>query len=103
MGEDDRLALLPVERVLSGGDGRYTREQVAERAGLDPDVLRRQWRALGFAIPADDVASFADRDVEVAKRGAIHDALEGSFAWSYAGSKKLRGIGEVRLFRCRVQ
>ena len=31
---EDRLALLPLERVLEGEGRRYTREEVAERAGL---------------------------------------------------------------------
>ncbi|MQA76102.1 MAG: adenylate/guanylate cyclase domain-containing protein, partial [Solirubrobacterales bacterium] len=31
---EDRLVLLPVERVLSGGGGRYTAAEIAQRAGL---------------------------------------------------------------------
>ncbi len=64
---ENRLALLPVERML-GGEGRYTADQVAERAGLEPDFLRRQRRAQGLAVPGDEVASFTDRDLEAARR-----------------------------------
>jgi adenylate cyclase len=63
----DRLALLPVDRVLQGAEARYTRAQVAERAGLPLDVLVRLWRELGLAEVADDVVAFGDTDVEAAR------------------------------------
>ena len=66
--EEDRLALLPVERVLSGGEELLTPAEVAERAGVDEDFLRRQWRALGLAGASDDAAVYSERDVEAAKR-----------------------------------
>ncbi len=66
--EEDRLALLPVERVLSGGEERLTAHEVAERAGVDEDFLRRQWRALGLAAADDDAAVYSERDVEAAER-----------------------------------
>ena len=43
---EDRLVLLPVERVLAGSGPRYTREEVAELAGVDAELLAQQWRAL---------------------------------------------------------
>jgi adenylate cyclase len=64
---ENRLVLLPVERVL-GGEGRYTAGEVAERAGLEQDFLRRQRRAQGLAVPGDEIASFTDRDLEAARR-----------------------------------
>src|SRR3982751_2579806 len=45
---EDRLALLPVERVLAGGGTEMlTAGEVAERAGVDPDFIQRQWRGRG--------------------------------------------------------
>ena len=64
---EDRLALLPVERVLGGGEERLTAAEVAERAGIDEEFLRRQWRALGMAA-TDDAAMYSELDVEAAKR-----------------------------------
>jgi adenylate cyclase len=33
---------------------------------------------------------------------AVHDALADDYAWSYAGSRRLKGIdGSVKLYRCR--
>ena len=65
---EDRLALLPVERILSGGDDRLTIDEVAERAGVDRDFIERDWRALGMALAEDDARIYTERDVEAAKR-----------------------------------
>jgi adenylate cyclase len=67
---EDRLALLPVERLLSGGDERLTLDEAAERAEVDKDFLARDWRALGMALPGDDARVFTERDVDAAKRVA---------------------------------
>jgi adenylate cyclase len=68
---EDRLVLLPVERVLAGSGPRYTREEVAELAGVDADLLARQWRALGMPDPEDGEQAFGESDVEAAKRVRI--------------------------------
>jgi adenylate cyclase len=65
---EERLALLPVERFLRGGDERLTPPEVAERAGVDKEFLEREWRALGLALAADDEPAYTERDVEAAKR-----------------------------------
>jgi adenylate cyclase len=63
---DDRLALLPVERVLSG-EGKYTSHEVAERSGLDPEFQDRLWRALGLALADPDKDRiYSDEDVTAA-------------------------------------
>lgn len=63
----ERLALLPVERVLHRDDARYTRVQLAELSGVPLDFLSRLWRALGMADPGDDDVVFGDRDLEAVK------------------------------------
>jgi adenylate cyclase len=73
--EEDRLALLPVERVLEGEGRRYTAAEVAERAGVDEAYLRRNRLALGLPDPAPDERAFTEGDVEAAKRiGALREA-----------------------------
>jgi adenylate cyclase len=73
--EEDRLALLPVERVLEGEGARYTAAEVAERAGVSEDFLRRIRLALGLPDPGPDERAFTDQDVEAAKRiGALREA-----------------------------
>jgi adenylate cyclase len=65
---EHRLALLPVERVLSGGGERLTAAEVSERAGVDKDFLEREWRALGLALSEEDAPAYTGRDVEAAER-----------------------------------
>jgi adenylate cyclase len=68
---EDRLALLPAERVFDSGTERYTAAEVAEKAGLDRDFLLRLRRALGAPIPADDDRVYTDGDIEAAKRAQL--------------------------------
>jgi adenylate cyclase len=59
-----------LESELLGGARRYTRRDVAERAGVPIEQARSLWRALGFADLDDDNVAFTDRDVE-ALRGVV--------------------------------
>ena len=65
---EGRLVLLPVERVLSGDGSRYSREEVSELAGVEAELLAKQWRALGMPEPEDGAKVFSERDVDAAKR-----------------------------------
>jgi adenylate cyclase len=65
---EDRLALLPVERVLSGGGPKYSADDVAEKTGLDVRFLERMWRSLGLAPQPDDEIAYSERDLEAAQR-----------------------------------
>jgi adenylate cyclase len=66
--DEGRLALLPVERVLGGADRNYTPREIAEKAGIDLDFLKRQWRALGMALLDDDESGYGEGDLEAARR-----------------------------------
>jgi adenylate cyclase len=61
---EDRLALLPVERVLGG---RYTAAEVAERTGLPEDVIRRIRGLLGLPVPGASDRVFSDEDIAAAR------------------------------------
>jgi adenylate cyclase len=65
--EENRLVLLPVERVLSGDEQLTTRE-VAERSGLDLETLQRDWQALGLPRSDPDAPMLGEHDVEAAVR-----------------------------------
>jgi adenylate cyclase len=65
---ENRLVLLPVERVFDSGTEHYTVAQVAEKTGLERDFLLRLLRALGAPIPEDDQAVYTEADLEAAKR-----------------------------------
>jgi adenylate cyclase len=66
--EEDRLVLLPVERVFEEGEERYTSAQIAEGAGLEHGFLRRLLQALGAPIPEDEEAVYGEPDLEAARR-----------------------------------
>jgi adenylate cyclase len=53
-----------LERELLGGTRRYSRREVAERAGVGVEHARTLWRALGFADVGDDSVAFTEQDVE---------------------------------------
>lgn len=63
---EERLAMLPVERAL-GGDCHLTAAEVAEKTGIDVDMLLEQRRALGLPQAAGDDRAFNEDDVEAAR------------------------------------
>ena len=65
--QEGRLVLLPLEQALSGDGPLLTRNEVAKRAEVDMDLLRKNWRALGMTEPAESEKAFTERDVEAAK------------------------------------
>jgi adenylate cyclase len=65
---EDRLALLPVERLLRA-DSSYTAREIAEQAGLELEFFREQQRALGLAVPEPDERVYGEPDLEAAKLG----------------------------------
>ena len=69
--EEDRLVLLPVERVFEEGTERYTAQEIAACAGLEHDFLVRLMRALGAPIPADEERVYGEADLEAAKRAKL--------------------------------
>jgi adenylate cyclase len=81
--DEQRLALLPVDRLLSS-DARFTAREVAEKSGLDLEWLQAQRRVLGLAVPDPDERVYGEADLESAKIGSQYrdvglpdeDALE---------------------------
>jgi adenylate cyclase len=66
--EENRLVLLPVERVFEEDTRRYSVSEIAEQSGLEHGFLRRLLQALGAPIPEDDDHVFGEADLEAAKR-----------------------------------
>jgi adenylate cyclase len=65
---EDRLALLPVERLLTS-EPRYSAREIAERTGLDLDFFLAHQRALGLAVPDPDEQVYGEEDLRAAKLG----------------------------------
>jgi adenylate cyclase len=63
---EERLAFLPVERVIAG-KGKYSAREVAEEAGVEPDFLDRMFRSLGLALADPDERAYDDEDLSAAK------------------------------------
>ena len=69
--DENRLVLLPVERVFEEGSERYTAQEIAASAGIEHDFLVRLLRALGAPIPADDERVYGEADLEAARRAKL--------------------------------
>jgi adenylate cyclase len=70
----DRLALLPSERLLQRDDRfleRYTAEEIAELAGVDPAELRFANKALGLPMGATGERCHTEADLELARLLAV--------------------------------
>jgi adenylate cyclase len=65
---EERLALLPVERVLAPAPDCSARD-VSQRSGMDLDYFLASRRALGFPVPDPDEKAFTEQDVETARLG----------------------------------
>ena len=53
-----------LDELVLGGPRRYTRSDLADRAGISLDEARRLWHAMGFADLGDDEVAFTDADLE---------------------------------------
>jgi adenylate cyclase len=71
---EDRLALLPVERVLGG---KYTAAEVAERTGVPASLVIRMRRLLGLPEPGPEERAFGDEEVAAAQSTRVF--LEAGF------------------------
>lgn len=76
-----------LEETLLGGERRYTRLELAAKAGITVERGQRIWHALGFATVPDDEVAFTDADVEAARLlvaleddGFIDQSMETSLA-----------------------
>ncbi|MFN2612263.1 MAG: adenylate cyclase regulatory domain-containing protein [Solirubrobacterales bacterium] len=65
--EEDRLALLPLERALAS-EYRYTPEEVAEKAGIQLELLLLNLRSLGLPVPQPGERLLTEEDLEAALR-----------------------------------
>jgi len=68
--QQDGTQAAALDAALLGGPRTLSLRDLAERSGMDLDLVRLYWRTLGLPHPdADDVA-FTDRDAEAVERAA---------------------------------
>jgi adenylate cyclase len=65
--EEERLVLLPVERVLRG-DARYTADELAEATGVDAATLAKARRAGGLPTVPEGERGYGEGDLQLAER-----------------------------------
>jgi adenylate cyclase len=65
---ETRLVLLPAERVFEPGGERYTRREIAEKAGFELDFLEKLMRALGLPRIDPDEKVNTSAELEAAVR-----------------------------------
>jgi adenylate cyclase len=58
------VGLLAVAAAALPGGGTYTGEELAARVGMDRDLSKRFWRAMGFPDVGDDDRVFTDADAD---------------------------------------
>lgn len=59
------LTLLTIDRSLFDAPAIFSRQEVAERSGVDPAVSVRLWRALGFPDVPDGAPVFTQESINV--------------------------------------
>src|ERR1700730_9950679 len=73
------LRLLVADQLVLPGHPLYTRDDIGRLSGVDPEVMTRLWRAMGFPDPAEDERTFYDSDLEALctvveqSGGIVHD------------------------------
>ncbi|MET9494456.1 adenylate cyclase regulatory domain-containing protein [Streptomyces sp. NPDC006552] len=55
--------------MLLGGGRVWTRRDIAEQSGVNPERSAQIWRALGFPVVDDDARVFTDADAEALRAG----------------------------------
>ncbi len=90
---EDRLALLPVERVLGA---RYTASEIEDRTGVPAGLIVRVRQLLGLPKPDPEDRAFSDDDIETAQ--SIKLFLDTGFTEDeIAGITRVLGEGMSRL------
>ncbi len=65
---------LPADRMIVS-DARYTAAQIAELAGIEPEMLNALSRAMGLPIAETDEPIYTDLELEAAQRLQVGRAL----------------------------
>ncbi len=68
------VMFLPADRVIVG-DARYTAAEIAERTGIEPEMLTSMSRAMGLPIAEPDDPAYTELELAAAERLKIGRAL----------------------------
>lgn len=93
------------EQALLGGERKFTRLEVAARAGISQERGERMWHALGFATVPDDEIAFTESDVEALRLvaaleqdGFLDPAVESSLARKLGQTQSRLASWQAKMF-----
>src|SRR5580704_2281606 len=66
--DSGQLAIGPIENLLSSPEGGHTLEAAERESGLDGDMIRRIFAAMGLGTPPVD--AITDEDLQMLRYGA---------------------------------
>jgi len=67
----DRLALLPVERIIAGDGGLFTPEEVSAETGLEIEFLNEAGRALGVPVREPGERAITEEELELSRSAKL--------------------------------
>ncbi|MGW0180994.1 adenylate/guanylate cyclase domain-containing protein [Nocardia sp. NPDC003345] len=105
MVSQDRSELVrsAAEEHLLSGSRRYNRREVAELAGVTPEVARRLWVSLGFpSSDSDDARDYTDADITAIHRFKEVGALASADIRQQAATARTIGQTLARLAEWQV-
>lgn len=95
-----------IEKTILGSAPRYTKDQVADAAGVPVQRAEQLWQAMGFAHVDDDAVVFTDADVaalrslvELVSAEVIPPELESAVARSLAQTMSRLAEWQVGIFK----
>ncbi len=105
MGSQERSELVrsAAETSLLAGSRRYNRIEVAEKAGVTPELARRLWVSLGFPASEDDSApDYTDSDIAAIHRFREVEVLSAAGTRQQAATARTIGQAMARLAEWQV-
>ena len=85
------LPLLAVAAASLPGEARYTGDELAAKVGIERELSKRLWRAMGFPDVADDERVFTDADADALS--TVHAMLSMGFTTVESTVQVTRVIG----------
>jgi adenylate cyclase len=82
-----------VDQVVDTGEPLFTRLEVAAKAGMDPEVAHRFWRAAGFPEVGDEVVLFSNADIRTLQ--GIKNLLDSGIVDMDIALEITRAIGQT--------
>lgn len=65
--ESGTAELLAIDGLVLPERGKLTLDELADKVGAEPDVIRVLWRSLGFVEPVEDDRIFTKTDIRILK------------------------------------